>query len=84
MKLIHLLFGKPYKKHNDFKSMYFRGLYWFVVCFYFISISMLLVSSFFDPIAIIGLLMSLVFFPLAFRLIYSVLGKFNGMERVEG
>ncbi|MCM3671113.1 hypothetical protein M3181_19315 [Mesobacillus maritimus] len=80
-KLVRLLFGSPFKKEDNFRSKYFRFMYKFIIGFYFLSMTMFIILSFLDPTALIGLLMGAIFFPVVFRIVYGLIGKFNGMER---
>ncbi|WP_449539692.1 hypothetical protein [Ferdinandcohnia sp. Marseille-Q9671] len=80
-KLVHFLFGKPFKKEDNFRSKYFNFMYKAVVIFYFFALSIQLILAFLNPIEIIGFIMAAIFFPVAFRAIISLLSKVNKVER---
>lgn len=80
-KIVEFLFGKPYKKDDSFASQFFRFVHVAMVVFYFIMIAILIVSTIMEPGTIVGLTVGVVFFPLVFRFIYNVIGRFNGLEK---
>ena len=80
-KIVEFLFGKPYKKDDSFVSKLFRFAHVAMAVFYFIMMAMLIVSTIMEPSTIVGLFVGAVFFPLVFRFIYNVIGKFNGLEK---
>ncbi|MGJ7922531.1 hypothetical protein [Neobacillus sp. LXY-4] len=80
-KMIQLLFGKPFKKENSFISKYFRFTYWGMIAFYFFSLSLLGLSTFYNISALTGLVIWGVFLPVTFRLTYNLVGKLNGLEK---
>lgn len=80
-KIVEMLFGKPFKKQETFVSKYFSFAYWSMATFYGVVMVMLIVNTVLDPSNLVGLLIAALFFPLVFRLIYSFIGKFNGLEK---
>lgn len=78
---LHILFGKPFKKGDSFLSKYFRFTYWGMIVFYFFSLSILGLGSYFNSNSITSLIIWAIFLPTVFRLTYSLVGKLNGLEK---
>ncbi len=80
-KIIHYLFGKPFKMQDTFISKYFRVAYWGMFVFYLFIMSLFILNTIYYPNGIIGLIIVAIFFPVVFRLTYSLVGKANGWEK---
>lgn len=81
IKLIHFLFGKPYKKEMTFLSKYFRFAYWGMITFYFFSLAIIGISAVYNNQAIINFSIWAIFIPVLFRSTYSLVGKINNLEK---
>lgn len=80
-KLVQYLFGKQFEKHDTFISKYFRFAYWGMFVFYLFIMSILILGTIYDSSKITGLIVVSIFFPVVFRLTYSLVGKANGWEK---
>ncbi|WLR41835.1 hypothetical protein LC087_13420 [Bacillus carboniphilus] len=73
--IIYFIFGKPNLEH-----MFFRGVYWFGVVFYFLAIPILIAQSFISGEWVINLI-SITLFPIIFRMVYSVNRLFHRSDK---
>jgi hypothetical protein len=81
---VQFAFGKPYERSEKFTNKFLRFYYWAAVVFYFFYIIQQLLSFVMKPSGeIIYMIITLVLFPVIFRIVYKFVGYPHDLKREE-